>query len=269
MTLPKCIVMKFGGAAVSSPERFLEIASLIEKRKKEDLALVVVVSAMGDTTDDLIALAHKVHPQPPARELDMLVSVGERISISLLAMALARQGLDAVSFTGSQSGILTSEAHANARILEVKPQRILRTLEQKKIAIVAGFQGMSAKSGDITTLGRGGSDTTAVALAAALAAQQVEFYKDVDGIYDCDPKKSQQAKKFDRLGFAEALALTQAGAQVLQSRCIEIADANAIPLWVLPFDSQGQPSSTLGTWIGADECKNRARPEHPVFEAVR
>ncbi|MEY4064439.1 MAG: hypothetical protein RIR26_647 [Pseudomonadota bacterium] len=266
MTPAHCIVMKFGGAAVSSPERFLEIASLIEKKKKETSALVVVVSAMGDTTDDLIALAHKVHPHPPARELDMLVSVGERISISLLAMALARQGLDAVSFTGSQSGILTSEAHTHARILEIRPQRILKTLEQGKIAIVAGFQGMSMKSNDITTLGRGGSDTTAVALAAALAAQRVEFYKDVEGIYDCDPKKSAQAKKFDSLTFAEALALTNAGAQVLQPRCIEIAESNAIPLWVLPFAAPESYHGLVGTWIGAQECINRKRPEHPVFE---
>ncbi|MEN9530633.1 MAG: hypothetical protein RI932_2506 [Pseudomonadota bacterium] len=261
------IVMKFGGAAVSSPERFLSIAQIIKNKMKSNHALVVVVSAMGDTTDELIALAHKVHPSPPSRELDMLVSVGERISISLLAMALSRVGIDAVSFTGSQSGILTDEAHTEARILAVKPQRILQALNNNKIAIVAGFQGMSTKTGDITTLGRGGSDTTAVALAAALSAQHVEFYKDVDGIFSADPKSSSQAKKFDHMSFASALAITQAGAQVLQPRCIQIAEKNGIPLWVLPFEApQTTSTENLGTWIGQDECAQSQRPASPIFE---
>lgn len=266
--IEKSIVMKFGGAAVSSPERFLEIAEIIRNKANRGSPLVVVVSAMGDTTDELIALAKKVHPSPPSRELDMLLSVGERISISLLAMALARLGLDAVSFTGSQSGILTDEAHSNARIVDVKPQRILKTLSEGKIAIVAGFQGMCPQTGDVTTLGRGGSDTTAVALSAALASQQVEFYKDVEGIFDADPKKTTMAKKFDTLTFAEALAITQAGAQVLQPRCIEIAAKNSIPLWVLPFEgaAAGKTSSS-GTWIGASECANAQRPHSPLFEA--
>jgi aspartate kinase len=263
----KSIVMKFGGAAVSSPERFLEIAELIRRRINENITLVVVVSAMGDTTDELIALAHKVHPNPPSRELDMLVSVGERISISLLAMALSKLGLDAVSFTGSQSGILTDEAHTDARILEVKPQRILNALAGNKIVIVAGFQGVCPKTGDITTLGRGGSDTTAVALAAALSAHHVEFYKDVEGIFDADPKKIPAARKFEQMSFSEALAITKAGAQVLQPRCIEIAQLNSIPLWVLPFeDASHQKSNSMGTWIGKSECKSNSRPQHPVFE---
>jgi len=268
MVLPQSsIVMKFGGAAVSSPERFLSIAQIIKNKMTTHPALVVVVSAMGDTTDELISLAHKVHPNPPSRELDMLVSVGERISISLLAMALARAGIDAVSFTGSQSGILTNEAHTEARILEVKPQRILQALSNNKIAIVAGFQGMSKKTGDITTLGRGGSDTTAVALAAALGAQHVEFYKDVEGIFNADPKSSAQAKKFDHMSFASALAITQAGAQVLQPRCIEIAQYNGIPLWVLPFEtSQTVSTKNLGTWIGQQECATATRPATPIFE---
>jgi aspartate kinase len=267
VTPQKTIVMKFGGAAVSSPERFLSIAQIIKDKMKDNHPLVIVVSAMGDTTDELIALARKVHPTPPSRELDMLVSVGERISISLLAMALSRLGIDAVSFTGSQSGILTTEAHTDARILEVRPQRILQALNNNKIAIVAGFQGMSTKTGDITTLGRGGSDTTAVALAAALSADRVEFYKDVEGIFDADPKSTNQAKKFDQMTFASALAMTQAGAQVLQPRCIEIAEKNSIPLWVLPFETpHNARTDNLGTWIGQQECSARQRPLTAIFE---
>lgn len=261
------IVMKFGGAAVSSPERFHEIADLISQKATTGIPLVVVVSAMGDTTDELISLAQKVHPTPPSRELDMLVSVGERISISLLAMALARIGLDAVSLTGSQSGILTDEAHTNAKILDVKPQRIYNALKQNKIVIVAGFQGMCPTTGDITTLGRGGSDTTAVALAAALSSQRVEFYKDVDGIFDSDPKINLLAKKFDSLSFSEALAITKAGAQVLQPRCIEIARRNEIPLWVIPFEKHAEKkSSSVGTWIGRNECNGIHRPTKAQFE---
>ncbi|MEN9808789.1 MAG: hypothetical protein RLZZ488_356 [Pseudomonadota bacterium] len=263
----KNLVLKFGGAAVSSPERFAEIAHLIKSKAKDGSALVVVVSAMGDTTDELIALARKVHPSPPVRELDMLLSVGERVSISLLAMALNRVGLDAVSFTGSQSGIITSEAHTNAKILDVRPQRILKSLEQGKIAIVAGFQGMCLTTGDITTLGRGGSDTTAVALAAALGSQHVEFFKDVEGIFDKDPKLNPDAQKFVDLNFAEALTITRAGAQVLQSRCIEIAERNSIPLWVLPFaDVSQSPAKSLGTWIGRNETRPLEQHRQPAFE---
>lgn len=247
----KSLVLKFGGAAVSSPERFLDIAQLIKSRAQKGIPLVIVVSAMGDTTDELMALAHKVHPSPPGRELDMLLSVGERISISLLAMALDRIGLEALSFTGSQSGILTNESHSDAHILEVKPQRIQKCLAQGKIAIVAGFQGMCLSTGDITTLGRGGSDTTAVALAAALGSRHVEFFKDVDGIFDKDPKTHTDAKKFSTLTYDAALALTQKGAQVLHSRCIEIAKQKCVPLWVLPFaNAHDAPAEDLGTWIG-------------------
>jgi aspartate kinase len=261
------LVLKFGGAAVSSPERFGEIAQIIKARATTGAQLVVVVSAMGDSTDELIALAKKVHPKPPERELDMLISVGERISISLLAMALERVGLHGVSLTGSQSGIITNEAHTNAKIREVRPQRILKILEQDKIAIVAGFQGMCLETGDITTLGRGGSDTTAVALAAALNAKQVEFFKDVEGIFDKDPKTDASAKKHDQLTFAEAHRITLAGAQVLQSRCIAIARDNLIPLWVLPFQSKlSDPTAPAGTWIGVEECSSRNPNSRAVFE---
>ncbi|NBW81424.1 aspartate kinase [bacterium] len=261
------LVLKFGGAAVSSPERFGEIAQIIKARLATGTRLVVVVSAMGDSTDELIALAKKVHPKPPERELDMLISVGERISISLLAMALERVGLRGVSLTGSQSGIITNDAHTNAKIREVRPQRILKILEQDKIPIVAGFQGMCLETGDITTLGRGGSDTTAVALAAALHAKQVEFFKDVEGIFDKDPKADACARKHDHLTFTEAHLITLAGAQVLQPRCIAIARDNLIPLWVLPFQSiSSDPCAPTGTWIGMEECSLRNPSAKPVFE---
>ncbi|MGY3802626.1 amino acid kinase family protein [Pigmentibacter ruber] len=236
MEQKKCIVLKFGGASVSSPEAFASIADIILHRRSVFKQVVVVVSAMGDTTDELIALAHKVNPNPPRRELDMLVSVGERISIALLAMALAAKNTEAISFTGSQSGILTTNDHANAKIISVKPQRLLPQLENGKIVIVAGFQGMS-QGGDITTLGRGGSDTTAVALAIALQAEKVEFYKDVNGIYDKDPKKYSGAKLLNQLSYKEAYAIMEQGAQVLHARCVRLAEKNCLPLKVLPFNN--------------------------------
>lgn len=263
------IILKFGGAAVGSPERFLEIAQIVKNRSSSAKSLAVVVSAMGGMTDSLLELAHKVHPQPPSRELDMLVSVGERISISLLAMALTRFGVNAVSFTGSQSGILTDDAHTEARIIEVRPQRILKALTEGKIAIVAGFQGMSRAAGDITTLGRGGSDTTAVALAAALKAKQVEFYKDVDGVFDVDPKSHSSAKKFHTMSYAEALELTQRGAKILHPRCIEIAAKNFIPLWVRGFSrALDSDSPSVGTWITPDQKASPTTPDTPLYETL-
>ncbi|APJ04661.1 aspartate kinase [Silvanigrella aquatica] len=230
-----CIVLKFGGASVSSPEAFSSIADIILHRKKMYKKVIVVVSAMGDTTDELISLAHKVNPNPPRRELDMLLSVGERISIALLAMALAAKGTEALSFTGSQSGIITTNDHANAKIVNVKPHRLLPHLENEKIVIVAGFQGMSLE-GEITTLGRGGSDTTAVALAIALKAEKVEFFKDVFGIYEQDPKKNVQARLFETLSYQEAYDIMNKGAQVLHNRCVRLAEKNSLPLRVLSFE---------------------------------
>lgn len=230
----KTLVMKFGGASVATPDHFIHIANIILSRKNDYQNLVVVVSAMGDTTDELIALAKKVHPEPPRRELDMLISVGERISISLLAMALARKNQEAVSFTGSQSGIITSTEHAEAKIINVKPHRILNNLSKGKVVIVAGFQGVSTE-GEITTLGRGGSDTTAVALGAALQADSVEFYKDVQGIYDADPKKKNDARFFSNLTYDEALSIVESGSGVLHKRCLELAKRNQLPLIVRSF----------------------------------
>lgn len=250
------IILKFGGASVSSPEAFANISEIIIDRKKNYKNVVVVVSAMGDTTDELISLAHKVNPNPPRREFDMLISVGERISISLLAMALAAKNIDAISFTGSQTGIITTNENGNAKIIDVKPKRLLPSLEEGKIVIVAGFQGMSV-GGDITTLGRGGSDTTAVALAVALNAEKVEFFKDVYGIYDKDPKNNSDAKLLPYLNYEEALSVINAGAQILHARCVEMAKRNYIKLHVLCFnDYKNVNSGTEIFSLEDDSCNN-------------
>jgi aspartate kinase len=239
----KTVVMKFGGAAVASPEQFGRIASLIVERVREDLNIVVVVSAMGGMTDQLFSVARQVHPQPPKREMDMLVTAGERVSISLLAMALFRCGHEAISFTGSQAGIVTTCNHSEALIVDVRPQRLLTHLASKKIVIVAGFQGVSIEK-EITTLGRGGSDTTAVALGVALEAEKVEFYKDVPGICTFDPKHIPKAKVIPRLTYNEALDIVGRGAKVLHARAIRLAEKNQLPLHVCSFMQAGE-----GTWI--------------------
>lgn len=225
--------MKFGGAAVSSTEQFTRIADIILNRS-QNARVVVVVSAMGDTTDQLLALARKIHPEPPLREQDMLVSVGERISIALLAMALHLKDQEAISFTGSQSGIITSCLHSDARIVDVKPHRLKSHLDEGKVVIVAGFQGVS-RQGEITTLGRGGSDTTAVALGVALGAKVVEFYKDVPGVCVEDPKKNPYAKVYDRLSYQDAVDIMENGAKVLHARCVRLAEKNGLSLHVRSF----------------------------------
>lgn len=227
--------MKFGGAAVATPRHFARIAEIILQRKRDYSQIAIVVSAMGNTTNQLAALAKEVHDDPPQREYDMLVSAGERISIALLAMALAAKQQDAVSFTGSQSGIVTCSRHSEARIIDVRPYRLLPMLESGKVVIVAGFQGVS-KQGEITTLGRGGSDTSAVALGIALRAEQVEFYKDVSGIHWEDPKKNPDSPLIPALSYEEALNLALQGAKVLHARCIELAAKNGLPLYVRSFD---------------------------------
>lgn len=240
------LCMKFGGAAVAAPQNFSKIADIIINRMDsyDYEQIVVVVSAMGNTTDQLINLAKEVNPCPPKREYDMLVTVGERISIALLAMALAKKNKEAVSFTGSQSGIITCNNHSEAKIIDVRPHRILSAINQKKIAIVAGFQGVS-KEGEITTLGRGGSDTTAVALGIALGAKRVEFFKDVPGIFNEDPKKNQLATKFDKLTYFEALSIVKNGAKILHPRCIELANKNKVLLHVCTFLDSGKQQGTL------------------------
>jgi aspartate kinase len=258
----KTLVMKFGGASIASTNDFKSIAELVSNRAKEYPRIVVVVSAMGDTTDQLITLAKEVHPSPPEREYDMLLSVGERISMSLLAMALTLKNCNACSFTGSQSGIITCGQHCNARIIDVQPRRILPCLEMGKIAVVAGFQGVS-KSGEITTLGRGGSDTSAVALAIALNAEKVEFFKDVPGIFSEDPKSNPQAHFLKKLTYEKAIEIANNGSGVLHPRCIALAQSNQLPLHVLSFNQSALEKE--GSWIGSAK-----KPVHqpPLFESL-
>jgi len=261
MSCQETIILKFGGASVASADQFSKIADLI-LNKCQQSRVVVVVSAMGDTTNELLSLAKQVHPNPPPREQDMLVSVGERISIALLAMALHLKGKEAISFTGSQSGIITSTKHSEAAIIDVKPHRILKALDEGKVAIVAGFQGVSIE-GEITTLGRGGSDTTAVALGVALGASRVEFYKDVAGVYSEDPKANPEAVLYPYLSFEGALFIVEKGAKVLHPRCIRLAEKNDLPLKVISFYDPDMHSHA-GTWIGNEACKGGMPP---VFEA--
>lgn len=238
--------MKFGGAAVATPQHFSKIADIVLQRRKEYSRIAVVVSAMGNTTNQLISLANEVNPDPPRREYDMLVSVGERISISLLAMALSAKNHQAVSFTGSQSGIITCGNHSDARIVDVRPYRLLPVLDAGSVAIVAGFQGVS-RNGEITTLGRGGSDTSAVALAVALGAEKVDFYKDVPGVFSDDPKVDSNAQFFSELTYDQALAIIDKGAKILQARSVGLAQKNEMPLHVMSFDDfiPGKKTGTL------------------------
>lgn len=245
--------MKFGGASVATAKSFLQIAEIILDRAKKHHEIAVVVSAMSGMTDQLFALAKEIHANPPTREVDMLVSVGERVSIALLAMALSLKGKAAVSFTGSQSGIITCENHTEARIVEVRPHRLLPILKKGEIAIVAGFQGVSVK-GEITTLGRGGSDTTAVALAIALGSEKVEFYKDVAGIYSEDPKKNPKAQILSQLSYKDALRLAKNGAKVLHPRSIELAGKNGVHLSILSFQNPKEGGTLVGSG-GRSETK--------------
>ena len=224
------IVQKYGGSSLATPEHFKRVAENILRRRDQGVDLVIVVSAMGKTTDEYIKLAYQVNPNPDRREMDMLLSVGERISIALLALAINAFGkYKAVSFTGSQVGIITDDNHTQARILEVKGLRLREALDEGKIVIVAGFQGVSIHK-EITTLGRGGSDTTAVALAAALNAEACEIMSDVDGIYTADPNIIPTARRIERIHFDEALQMAAAGASMLQKRSVEFAKRHHVKL---------------------------------------
>jgi aspartate kinase len=217
------VVQKYGGSSVESAERIRRVAERIVETKKAGNDVVVVVSAMGDTTDELLDLAEQVCPVPPARELDMLLTSGERISNALVAMAIHSLGAEARSFTGSQAGVITTSAHGKAKIIDVTPGRVRAALDKGSIVLVAGFQGVSQDSKDVTTLGRGGSDTTAVALAAALNADVCEIYSDVDGVYTADPRIVPNAQKLDYVSFEEMLEMAACGAKVLGLRCVEYA----------------------------------------------
>ena len=226
------VVQKFGGSSVADAAGVKRVAQRVVNTKKLGHQVVVVVSAMGDTTDELIDLANEVSPLPPARELDMLLTAGERISMAVLAMAIANLGHEARSFTGSQAGVITDAEHGRAKIIDVSPGRIRTALEEGAIAIVAGFQGVSQTTKDITTLGRGGSDTTAVALAVALGAEVCEIYSDVDGIFTADPRIEPRARKVPRISYEETLEMAAQGAKILHLRCVEYARRYNMPIHV-------------------------------------
>ena len=238
------VVQKYGGSSVADAERIKRVAERIVATRREGHSVVVVVSAMGDTTDELLDLAMQVSAAPTGRELDMLLTTGERIAMALLAMAVNSLGYTAQSFTGSQAGVLTTAAHGKARIIDVTPGRIQASLDGGNIAIVAGFQGVSQDTKDITTLGRGGSDTTAVALAAALKADVCEIYTDVDGVFSADPRIVPNAKQLETVTYEEMLELAASGAKILHLRSVEYARRYAIPVRV-----RSSFSSKLGTLV--------------------
>nr|CAO00530.1 aspartokinase [Corynebacterium glutamicum] len=251
------VVQKYGGSSLESAERIRNVAERIVATKKTGNDVVVVCSAMGDTTDELLELAAAVNPVPPAREMDMLLTAGERISNALVAMAIESLGAEAQSFTGSQAGVLTTERHGNARIVDVTPGRVREALDEGKICIVAGFQGVNKETRDVTTLGRGGSDTTAVALAAALNADVCEIYSDVDGVYTADPRIVPNAQKLEKLSFEEMLELAAVGSKILVLRSVEYARAFNVPLRV-----RSSYSNDPGTLIAG------SMEDIPVEEAV-
>ena len=238
------VVQKYGGSSVADADGIKRVAQRIVATRKAGHDVVVVVSAMGDTTDELRDLAEQVTPLPPPRELDMLLTAGERISMALVAMAIAQLGHKAQSFTGSQAGVITDSAHGKAKIIDITPGRIETAIEGGAIAIVAGFQGVSQDTKDVTTLGRGASDTTAVALAAALGAEVCEIYSDVDGVFTADPRIVPAARKLDRLSAEEMLEMAASGAKILHLRCVEYARRYNMPIHV-----RSSFSTREGTWI--------------------
>ncbi|MGV4986242.1 aspartate kinase [Streptomyces sp. NPDC001709] len=256
------VVQKYGGSSVADAEGIKRVAKRIVEAKKNGNQVVVVVSAMGDTTDELIDLAEQVSPMPAGREFDMLLTAGERISMALLAMAIKNLGHEAQSFTGSQAGVITDSVHNKARIIDVTPGRIRESLDKGNIAIVAGFQGVSQDKKDITTLGRGGSDTTAVALAAALDAEVCEIYTDVDGVFTADPRVVKKAKKIDWISFEDMLELAASGSKVLLHRCVEYARRYNIPIHV-----RSSFSGLQGTWVSSEPIGDK-QVEQAIISGV-
>jgi aspartate kinase len=261
------VVMKFGGTSVADPEKIRRVAERLVATRRAGARVVGVVSAMGYQTDELLALAHQVSPHPKPRELDMLISVGERISCALVAMAISDLGTDAISLTGSQAGIVTDTVHGKAKIVEVKAHRIQQALDEARIVLVAGFQGVST-SYDVTTLGRGGSDTTAVALAAALGADACEIYTDVDGVFTADPRLVSEARKLHAVSYEEMLEMAASGAKVLQLRSVEFARNHGVMLHV-----RSTFTDEPGTWIREEDERMLEKAlisgvTHTVEEAV-
>jgi aspartate kinase len=242
------VVMKFGGTSVADADKLKSVARRLVVAREGGSRVVAVLSAMGSTTDDLLDLARQISDRPVPRELDMLISVGERISCALAAMATHDLGHEAISLTGSQAGIVTDTVHGKAKIVDVRAKRIHEALDQDRIVLVAGFQGISADSLDVTTLGRGGSDTTAVALAAALGATVCEIYTDVDGVYSADPRLVPNARRLDVLSFEEMLEMASSGARVMATRSIEVARSHNVRLHVRSTFSDAE-----GTWIREED----------------
>ncbi|HEY3529740.1 MAG TPA: aspartate kinase [Nocardioides sp.] len=257
------VVQKYGGSSVGDAAGIKRVARRIVDTKAAGHDVVVVVSAMGDTTDELRDLAEQVSPTPPPRELDMLLTAGERISMALLAMAIAELGHHARSFTGSQAGVITDSAHGKAKIIDITPGRIENAIEQGAIAIVAGFQGVSQDTKDITTLGRGASDTTAVALAAALGAEVCEIYSDVDGVFSADPRLVPTARKLDHISHEEMLEMAACGAKILHLRCVEYARRYDIPVHV-----RSSFSLKEGTWILPDPPEGADPMEQAIIAGI-
>src|SRR5213592_4213085 len=243
------VVMKFGGTSVADVERVKAVAHRVVAAREAGNRVVAVLSAMGDSTDDLVRLAHEISAKPKARELDMLISVGERISCSLYAMAIHDLGHEAISLTGSQAGIVTDTAHGKAKIVDIRARRIHEALDAERIVLVAGFQGVSTDY-DITTLGRGGSDTTAVALAVALGAEACEIYTDVDGVHTADPRVVRTARKLHAVSYEEMLEMAASGARVLQLRSVEFARNHEVKLHVRSSFSEAD-----GTWIRKEDAR--------------
>jgi len=255
------VVHKYGGSSVADAESIKRVAQRIVATKKAGNDVVVVISAMGDTTDELMDLAKQVSPLPPPRELDMLLTSGERISAALLAMAIANLGYEARSFTGSQAGVITTARHGNARIIDITPGRIEDALAEGHVAIVAGFQGVAQDTKDVTTMGRGASDTTAVALAAALQADYCEIYTDVDGIFTADPRIVPAAKQIPKISYEEMLEMAACGAKVLHLRCVEYARRYNVPVHVRSSFSQKE-----GTWVV--DAKDIENMEQAIISGV-
>ena len=244
------VVQKYGGSSVADVAKLKQVADRVMRTRREGRDVVVVVSAMGDTTDDLLGLAKQVSPNPDRRELDMLLTAGERISMALLSIAIRELGGDAVSFTGSQSGIITNDRHADARIIEVRPIRVQDELARGKIVVIAGYQGMSYRR-EVTTLGRGGSDTTAVAMAAALGAEYCEICSDVEGVYTADPRVVPAATRIGTLSYEETQELAESGAKVLNAQAVEFAKEKGIAIYARATSSRlpGADPSTDGTVV--------------------
>lgn len=257
------VVQKYGGSSLADAESIKRVARRITEAKRAGNEVVVAVSAMGDTTDELLDLAKEVSPLPPPRELDMLMTAGERMSMALVAMAISDLGFTARSFTGSQAGVITDSVHGKAKIIDITPGRISEAIGDGHVVIVAGFQGVSQQTKEITTLGRGGTDTTAVALAAALKADVCEIYTDVDGVFTADPRVVPLARKLDRVSHEEMLELAASGSKILHLRCVEYARRYNVPVHV-----RSSFSTKVGTWIVPDPAEGETEMEQAIIAGV-